>query len=117
MHEIVSEQGNLIRVDVSGKLTKQDYEKLIPAWDALIAREGSMRMLLVMQDFHGWEPAAAWDDLRFGMKHAKKIQRVAMVGDKFWQKCLAKLGALVATEKVRYFYAADLAAAGQWVRE
>jgi stage II sporulation SpoAA-like protein len=116
MHEIVSEQGNLIRVDVSGKLTRKDYQQLIAAWDALISREGSMRMLLVMQDFHGWEVGAAWDDLRFGMKHVSQIERVAMVGEKFWQKCLAKVGALIMTEKVKYFDSTDLAAAGQWVR-
>jgi hypothetical protein len=35
-----------------------------------------------MKDFEGWEPRAAWGDLRFNLEYARKIDRVAMVGDK-----------------------------------
>ena len=63
MHRITQTEGNLITVRVSGKLTTADYADLIPAWDQLLAAQGSMRMLFIMENFHGWQPAAAWKDL------------------------------------------------------
>ncbi len=75
-----------------------------------------MRMLLVMEDFHDWEPGAAWDDLRFGLRHAGKVERVAMVGEKSWEEWLVKIGSFFAAVKVRYFDLADLPEAERWVR-
>ncbi len=99
MHEIVSEEGKVIRVRVSGKLTQEDYDKLIPAWQRVIASQGAMRMLLLMEDFHGWDLHAAWDDLHFEITHASKIERVAMVGDQAWQKWMIKLGQAFARDR------------------
>ena len=64
MHKIIPQEGNVVRVEVSGRLTQSDYDQLIPSWEALIARHGKMRLLFVMHDFHGWEPQAAWEDFR-----------------------------------------------------
>ena len=116
MHEIISEDGNVIRVKVSRKLTQEDYDDLIPRWRELIAREGSMRMLLVMTDFHGWEAGAAWDDFRFESTHADKVERIAMVGEETWQKWMTKLGSFFVGDHVKYFDSAQLAEAERWVR-
>lgn len=117
MYKIIPEEGDLVRVEVRGKLTQEDYDALIPGWEATIARYGSMRMLLLMEDFHGWEPGAAWDDFRFGLTHATKVRRVAMVGEKSWQKWMAKLGGVFLPGAVKYFDRSDLAEAEGWVRE
>ncbi len=116
MHEIVSEKGGLIEVRASGKLTQDDYDQLVPAWRRVIARHGCMRLLLVMEDFHGWDLGAAWDDLRFETTHASKIERVAMVGEKAWQKWMIKIGRIFARETVKYFDASKRAEAERWVR-
>ncbi len=115
MHEIIPESGNVIRVKVSGKLTQADYDKLVPASEQVIARHGSMRMLFEMENFHGWEPGAAWDDFRFSWKHSKKVERVAMVGEKTWQEWMAKLAAIFVSEELKYFEHAQLAEAESWI--
>jgi hypothetical protein len=117
MHAIIEETKNIVRVEVTGKLTQEDYDKLIPSWKATIARHGKMRLLFVMKDFHGWEPGAAWDDLQFDLKHGAQVERVAMVGEEKWQKWISKLGALFAETNVRYFDESNLANAERWVRE
>lgn len=117
MHKIIPEQGNLLRVEVTGKLTQQDYDQLVPSWEATIARHGKMRLLFVMHDFSGWEPRAAWDDFRFDLEHGADIERVAMVGEKKWQEWIAKLGALFANTTVRYFDIDELSEAQRWVNE
>jgi SpoIIAA-like len=116
MHQLTRNEGNLVTVRVSGKLTQSDYEQLIPGWERLLKAEGSMRMLFIMEDFHGWEPGAAWDDFRFSTGHAQKVERIAMVGEKKWQKWLAKIGGVFMPERVHYFDLADLAEAERWVR-
>jgi hypothetical protein len=117
VHTIIPQEDNVVRVNVSGKLTQADYDQLIPSWEATIGRHGKMRLLLVMRDFHGWEPGAAWDDFRFDREHGSQVERVAMVGEKKWQEWIAKLGALFAATKVRYFDASELDAAKRWVRD
>ncbi|MDQ2868740.1 MAG: STAS/SEC14 domain-containing protein [Verrucomicrobiota bacterium] len=116
MHKIIPEDGNLVRVDVSGKLTQEDYDALIPSLEQVIARHGSMRLLFVMENFHGWDAGAAWDDFRFGITHASKVGRVAMVGEKSWQKWMAKLGSYFSRDAVKYFDHSQMAEAERWVR-
>ncbi|MGI8891654.1 MAG: STAS/SEC14 domain-containing protein [Chthoniobacterales bacterium] len=115
MHKITPEKGNVVRVQVSGKLTQEDYDQLIPSWKETIARHGSMRLLLIMEDFEGWKLGAAWDDFRFSTGHAKRIVRVAMVGEKTWQKWMAKLGALFLADEIKYFELSQLVEAERWV--
>ena len=116
MHELSHEDGNLITVRVWKKLTGADYDALIPAWENVIEEYGSMRMLLIMDDFQGWEAGAAWDDFQFGVRHAKQVERVAMVGEKKWQRWLAKIGSWFLPGRVRYFKQMALAEAERWVR-
>lgn len=115
MHEIIPENGNVVRVRVSGKLTQADYDKLIPSWEQMIARHGSMRMLFVMENFSGWEAGAAWEDFRFGREHGKQVERIAMVGEKKWQEWMSKLASFFVSEEVKYFDHTEIEAAERWI--
>jgi hypothetical protein len=115
MHEIIPKEGSVVRVNVRGKLTQEDYDQLIPAWEKAIAQHGSMRLLLVLENFHGWEPGAAWDDFRFGVTHADRVERIAVVGEKDWQKWMMKLGSLFRSIDLKYFDAAQLTQAEHWI--
>ena|SRR5713101_7361315 len=116
MHKISSSDGELLAVEVSGKLTQQDYDQLIPSWKAVIARHGKMRLLFVMRDFRGWELQAAWDDFRFALAHDAQVERVAMVGEKKWQEWMTKIASWFVGTDVRYFDVSQRAEAEQWVR-
>ena len=69
--------GQVLEVAVSGKLTHDDYERFIPAFERLVKQRGKIRVLFEMIDFHGWEAAALWDDIRFDLKHFSDIERLA----------------------------------------
>ena len=117
MHKIIPEKGNLVRVEVSGQLTQDDYDALVPSWRATIARHGTMRMLFVMRDFEGWTPQAAWEDFRFDLKHHQQVERIAMVGEKQWQHWMTKIASWFVDPEVRYFDATQENEAESWVRE
>jgi 2-polyprenyl-6-methoxyphenol hydroxylase-like FAD-dependent oxidoreductase len=73
--------GRVLEVAVSGTLTHEDYRHFIPAFERLVMRHGKIRVLFEMTDFHGWEAAALWDDIKFDVKQAWSIGRVVLVGD------------------------------------
>lgn len=82
---------NILGFEVSGDVTKADYETLTPAVAAAVDRYGSVSLLVDLTDFH-WEKVDAWgSDLHFGHEYHDKIDRMAIVGDKSWQKHLAHL--------------------------
>jgi hypothetical protein len=107
--------GRVLEVSVTGKLTKESYQKLVPAVDAQIKQYGKLRILFVMEDFHGWTAGAMWEDLKFDLKHWKDIERLALVGDKKWEKGMASFCKPFTKATIRYFDAADVDEAREWL--
>lgn len=107
--------GKVLEIKASGKLTREDYEHFIPKFDESIRRHGKIRILFEMVDFHGWEAGALWDDLKLDLKHFADIERLAMVGDTAWEKGMSTFCQPFTTAKVRYFDEAALAEARAWV--
>jgi hypothetical protein len=109
--------GKVVVVHVSGKLVKADYEHFVPEIERLVRQHGKLRLLFDMTDFHGWEASAAWEDFKFGIEHFADIERLAMVGEKQWQRGMAVFCKPFTTAAVRYFEHADAAAAREWLDE
>jgi len=104
-----------IEVTVSGKLVKEDYAHFVPMLEDLIRQWGKVRVLFIMQEFHGWTAGALWQDIKFDLKHFKDIERLAMVGEKGWEKGMAAFCKPFTTAEVRFFRPEELDAARQWV--
>jgi hypothetical protein len=107
--------GRVLEVRVTGKLTKEAYEKFVPAVDAQIKEHGKLRILFIMQDFHGWTAGAMWEDLKFDMKHWQDIERLAIVGDKKWEKGMAAFCKPFTKAQIRYFDSAHVDQAREWL--
>lgn len=101
-----------------GRLTDQDYrEVLIPALEEAIAEYGPIRLLLELGDeFKGWEPAALWDDARFGMAHRHDFEKLAVVGPPRWVEWGLKLGALLMSGDVRTYPVSARQQALDWIK-
>ena len=106
-----------LEVRVSGKLTHEDYSQFVPAFESMFQRHGRLRVLFEMVDFHGWQAGALWDDLKFDFKHFADIERLAMVGDKRWEKGMSQFCRPFTTAKIRYFEHAELDEARRWLAE
>ena len=102
---------------MSGKLHDEDYKKFVPLVDDAIAKQGKVRILAHFHDFHGWDGRALWDDIKFSTKHCLDIERIALVGDKTWEKWMAKVCKPFTMAKIQYFEAAKLDAAWKWLGE
>jgi len=110
-------EGKVLVVHLSGKIARSDYVHLGPEVNRLIEKHGKVRVLMDMKDFHGWTLGALWQDVKFDMKHYKDIERVAMVGEKSWEKWMAKVCRPFTTAEVRYFDQSQAEQAKAWIME
>lgn len=106
---------NVMTVRVTGKLTKQDYAAFVPEVEKWVNEHGKVRILFDMHDFHGWKLSAAWEDFKFGLKHFRDIERIAMVGEKTWEHGMAVFCKPFTLAKVRYFDRSDAEQAREWL--
>ena len=102
---------------LSGKLHDEDYKQFVALVDDAIARSGKVCLLARFHDFHGWDAHALWDDIKFSTTHCTKIERIALVGEKTWEKWMASVCKPFTMAKIRYFDAAEIAAAEAWLAE
>ena len=105
--------GNLLDVQIRGKLTHEDYQRFKHRLEDLIQQYGKVRVLLELEDFHGAELAAVWDDFTFGLRHLGAFQRCAVVGDKAWEGWVVGLGKPFF--RVKYFDGSERDEAWRWL--
>lgn len=109
--------GRILGFKISNTVTKDDYSTLLPEVEAAVQTYENIALLLEMTDFK-WEAINAWGkDLKFGRKYHKKIIRMAIVGDKTWQKWLPKVAEPFYAQDARYFNSSEFDAAWHWLQE
>ncbi len=113
----VSEEkdGKILEIQASGRLSEEDYKQFLPEVERLIKKHGKISILFEMSEFHGWEAAALWEDIKFDCRHFADIDRLAMIGEKRWQEWMARFCRPFTTAKIRYFEHSDSDKARLWV--
>ena len=107
--------GKVLEVHVRRKLTHDDYQHFTPVFEQMIKQHGKISILFEMADFRGWDARALWDDLMLDRKHFADIKRLAMVGDKKWEKAMSVVCRPFTKAKIRYFDRANAEAANAWL--
>ncbi len=103
-----------LKIVPHGKLTHKDYEMMVPLIEnsLLGVKEPKINALIDAREFEGWDIKAAWDDLKFGLKHSKEFQKIAIVGEKKYEY-IAKISNWFISGEVKYF--PDLDSALEWI--
>jgi hypothetical protein len=114
---IEKNEGKVLEVHASGKLAHEDYQHFVPEFERQVKQNGKIRVLFEMADFHGWEGSALLDDIKFELKHFADIERLAMVGDKKWEKGMSVFCKPFTTAKIRYFEQTAYEEACDWLEE
>ena len=74
-------------------------------------------MLIDLSEFK-CEKIEAWlQDLKFGSEFRHEIQKMAIVGDKTWEKWVTPLAKLFYAHDAKFFHTADINKAWAWLRE
>ena len=76
------------------------------------------RLLVILENFEGWEGGADWNDLDFYISHGRKISKIAIVAERRWEPlALAFAGAGVRRTPVKFFLPNELDLARRWLPE
>jgi hypothetical protein len=68
-------------------------------------------LLIIVENFEGWERGTDWNDLDFLFSHSHKITKIAIVPEPRWETlALAFAGAGVRRAPVKFFPANELGA-------
>jgi len=117
MEKMVESSGNVLGYKFTGTITFDDINKMEPEVNALVQKEGNVRILLNLTGFKWEKIEALVADLKFGHKFHEKIQKLAIVGDKTWEKWITHLARPFYAKEAKYFQSADMAKAWSWLKE
>lgn len=108
--------GNLIKVVASDTLTQEDYDQMLPILEKTLEEWKNLRLYFEMQNFTGWTVKAAYQDLKFDVKHATDFSKVAIVGEKKWQEAFSSLMKPFTPADIQYFNLEERDQALQWLK-
>ena len=106
----------VVAMRCAGQITRQDYEQVvIPTLGAALRQYQKLRMYCQVDSFSGMSPGAMWDDVKVGLEHLTRWERVAVVTDIDWISRATKLYAFLMPFEVRVFPLADAEQAREWI--
>ena len=116
-HVDESAYGNVMEVDLHGKLSREDYGRFAPETERMIQEYGKVRILVNVGDFEGWDAGAMWEDIKWNAQHFKDIERLAIVGKPTAHQLMTGLLKSFTTTEVRYYTLEQIEDARDWLDE
>jgi len=108
--------GDLLHVQLMGKLDSGDYAQAEETLDAFIRDHDGLKLLLDLRQFDGWQGLSAIaDHFSLVRDHYRIPSKVAVVGNADWQKLAEKILSRFLDAETRYFEDDDFAAARAWI--
>ncbi|MEN8261432.1 MAG: STAS/SEC14 domain-containing protein [Pseudomonadota bacterium] len=113
---IERETGNVYVIKVSGRLVKADMERFQGIAKAEIRKIAKIKMLIITENFSGWERGVEWGDVSFMIEHDADIEKIAIVGEEKWRsEMLMFLGAGLRSAPVEFFTLTEVEMARAWL--
>ena len=109
--------GKFLAIHVIGRLVRADYDTFVPECERLIRQHGKLRVLFDMTGLQGWDAGAAWEDIKFDLKHFADIERLATVGQSKLQHGMAAFFKPFTKSTTRNFDHDLIPAARKWLSE
>lgn len=108
--------GDLVTCKVTGMLTSAELHALQQAVAPIIQSKGKVRLLVLVEDFQGWERGPGWEDSTFQQENDAFIERMALVGDKKWEELAeAFVGKGLRDFPIDYFGPGEASKAMRWL--
>ena len=63
-----------VEIVVNGKVTKDDYNRIAGQLESFISTHGRIKVLEVIRDFKGIDPAVIVEGIKFDIKHLNTVQ-------------------------------------------
>lgn len=108
---------NVIALSCEGQVTKEDYDgTLVPAILKALKRHDKIRLFYkTSANFTGYDPGAIWEDLKIGIEHPTRWERVAVVTDVEWIVQMMRIFSFLMPCPVKLFPPSEAAQAHAWI--
>ena len=105
---------------VSGKITRDEYQRFLPPVKQAIAEGRPLNLLVeTADDFSGLDTGALWDDVKaagtIGLGHHSSWRRIAVVTDKDWMRHAISGFGWLSPGELKVFEPGQLDEAKSWV--
>ena len=108
----------LLVLRVGGELKKSELDAVQSDFVEKIAGGESVKLLVLLENFTGWERGEQWGDTDFFFSHRHEFGKIAVVGDPRWEaQVLAFTGAGLRKGPVKMFPETAEAEARAWLAE
>lgn len=94
---------NLISAKISGKISKNDVEKIHSLIHNIIEKGKKVDFYFEMEDYEGYTLKGFWEDIKVDSAHISDYGKMAFVGEKKWQEWAAKATDFFTSSEVKYF--------------
>jgi hypothetical protein len=113
---IQQEEGNLRVLRIAGLLRKSEMDAALAAEARKWASTTRLKVLVLLEEFEGFERGADWGDITFLVKHDHQIDKIAIVADRKWESdALIFAGTGFRRGEVRFFPPDQIAQARAWL--
>ncbi len=108
----------LLVLRIGGELKKSELDAMQFEFVEKIAGGGTVKLLVLLENFTGWERSEAWGDTDFFFSHRNDFEKIAVVGDPGWEaQVLAFTGAGLRQGPVKFFPGTAESEARAWLTE
>ncbi len=114
------EQGpdRLFLLRITGELKKSEFDAVQTEFVRQIAGIAPVKLLVMLENFTGWERSEDWGDTDFFFEHRNDFAKIAVVGNASWEaQVLAFTGAGLRKGPVQMFPETGESEARAWLAE
>jgi len=114
--QIQEKPGGLLEATATGRIQPREFSRVWQKSAEAIERVGKIRILILLENFLGWETSEAWGDTSYQQRYDPFIEGIAIVGDRQWKELvLAFAGKPFRTLPIQYFLTTQIGAARAWL--
>jgi hypothetical protein len=112
----IDREGDVVTARLLGRLDPGAYDGVNDEIDDVMSHAEHVRLLLDLREFDGWSGLSALaDHLSLVREHYRVPERIAIVGDKAWQRLAGKIMAKFVNAQTKFFDSCDFDGALAWV--
>jgi hypothetical protein len=106
----------LLVLRVGGELKKSELDVVQSDFVQKIAGTGTVKLLVLLKNFTGWERGTDWGDTDFFFSHRNDFEKIAVVGNPRWEAQVpAFTGAGLRKGPVKFFTETSESDARAWL--
>lgn len=116
MYKIMAEsKDKVIGIHILGEITKKQKKQISETLEEKITAFGNIRLLLVIDPAGVSDHESLLEEMNFVKLFSDKVERLAVVGDRVWEKTWIALFGLFARIPSEYFDRSQIKTAWHWI--